>query len=105
MSGRNAAVYAQRPYRLADVVSLFPNGYDLIASEVPELKPPNKKYVRRPNRLQSARPPPVEQPKVSNRKRLHRDSLSDSNLRPSQNQEEPNPLKHFKRQSQHVGLS
>ena len=81
MSVRNAAVYAQRPYRLADVVSLFPNGYDLIASEVPELKPPTKKYVRRPNRLQSARPPPVEQPKVSNRKRSHQDSLSNSNLR------------------------
>merc|ERR1711892_339181 len=55
MSQSCAAVYAHRPCRLADVVSLFPNGFDLISTQLPHVKPPKTKYVRRPNRLQSAR--------------------------------------------------
>ena len=65
MSTPNAAVYAHRPCRLVDVVSLFPNGFNLISDELPHLKPPINKYVRRPNRLQSARPTQSESPKVS----------------------------------------
>merc|ERR1712128_53256 len=63
MSQSCAAVYAHRPCRLADVVSLFPNGFDLISTQLPHVKPPKTKYVRRPNRLQSARhelPDPVK---------------------------------------------
>ena len=73
MSAPNAAVYAQyRPCRLVDVVSLFPNGFDLISDEMPHLKPPKNKYVRRPNRLQSARP---AQPESSKVKETHFDRL------------------------------
>merc|ERR1711892_1599158 len=63
MSQSCAAVYAHRPCRLADVVSLFPNGFDLISTQLPHVKPPKTKYRRRPNRLQSARhelPDPVK---------------------------------------------
>ena len=75
MSQSCAAVYAHRPCRLADVVSLFPNGFDLISTQLPHVKPPKTKYVRRPNRLQSARhelpdPVKVKASKTSRWKRL-----------------------------------